>query len=166
MTTTFERNYRDTRTLQVLGFLIAKGFLVGKDIPLRGDVKLDIEDVLWVGAKVEPRVLEVLPAALIHFPKTFMRKAHMPDDLAEVIKAIRAQKTQGPTFRGMRFRTMSKWANRSTADKRTKPLAEIKVNKTFRLLPAALEALKLEARKAGLSETHYLEQLLLRQDSV
>ena len=165
MTTTFERNYQDTRTQRVLGFLMAKGLLVGEDIPLRGDVKLDIEDVLWVGAKVEPRVLEVLPAALIHFPRTFMRKAHIPNDLAEVIEAIRARKTQGPDFRGMRFRTMSKWANRGTTDKRTKPLAEIKVNKTLRLLPAALEALEFGARKAGLSETHYIEQLLLAQAS-
>ncbi len=164
--TAFERNYQDMRTQRVLGFLVAKGLLVGEDIQHRGDVKLDIEDVLWVGAKVEPRVLEVLPAALIHFPRTFMRKAHIPNDLAEVIKAIRARKTQGPDFRGMRFRTMSKWANRGTTDKRTKPLAEIKVNKTFRLLPAAIEALKVEAHKAGLSETHYIEQLLLAQASV
>lgn len=163
MTTTFERNYQDMRTQRVLGFLMAKGLLVGEDIPLCGDVKLDIEDALWVGAKVEPRVLEVLPAALIHFPKTFMRKAHMPKDLSEVIEAIRARKTQGPDFRGMRFRTMRKWANRGTTDRRTKPLAKIKVNKTLRLAPAALEALASGARKAGLSETHYIEQLLVAQ---
>ncbi|MCP4447572.1 MAG: hypothetical protein GY811_19860 [Myxococcales bacterium] len=159
--TRFERNYQDPRTQRVLGFLMAKGLLIGDGIPLRGDVKLSIKDVLWVGAKVEPRVLEVLPAALIHFPRTFMGAAQIPEDLAEVIGAIRAREDQGPDFRGMRFRAMSKWANRATSDKRTKPLNKIKVNKTFRMAPDAIAALIGGAEKAGVSQTQFLEQLLL-----
>ena len=158
--TTFETDLRDPRTQRVLGFFIAKGLLVGLDVPRRGDVKLHIDDVLWVGDHVEPRVLEVLPAAMIHFPRTFIGKAKTPDDLVEVLRAIKAGEKQGPDFRGMRFRAMRKWANRATTDKRTKPLGQIKRNKTLRLSPAALQALETQAEKAGVSQTQYLESLL------
>lgn len=156
----FEKDFRDVRTQRVLGFLLAKGLLVGQDIPLHGDAKLDIDDVLWVGAHVEPRVLEVLPAALIHFPRTFLGKAQIPEGLKEVIKAIRANHARGPDFRGMCYRNMRKWANRPTADGRTKPLSEIRINKTFRLSPDAISALEKRSRRAGLTMTRFLEGLL------
>ncbi len=144
---------------------MAKGLLVGEDVPLHGDAKLDVEDVLWVGAKVEPRVFEVLPAALIHFPRTFIRKAMIPAQLAEVISAIKAGKTSGPDFRGMRYRDMRKWANKATTDGRTKPLSEIRVNKTFRLSPKAVAALERRSKQAGLTKTRFLESLLLATES-
>ena len=161
MTTAFETNFKDPRTQRVLGFFIAKGLLIGDDIPHHGDVKLNLNDVLWVGAHVEPRVLEVLPAAMIHFPRTFIQKAKAPSDLVEVVKAIKTRQEQGPDFRGMQFHTMSKWANRATADKRTKPLAKIKRNKTLRLSPEALLALEEGAKREGISQTQFIENLLI-----
>ena len=161
MPRTFEDNFRDTRTQKVLGFLIAKGLLIGEDVPVNGSVKLDVEDVLWVGANVEPRVLEVFPAALIHFPRTFMRTAQIPAELADVITAIKAGNPRGPDFRGLRYRDMRKWANKSTSDGRTKPLSEIRINKTFRLSPKAVAALEKRSKQAGLPKTRFLEKLLL-----
>ncbi len=158
--TTFETDFRDPRTQRVFGFFIAKGLLVGQDVPRKGDAKLHLQDVLWVGHRVEPRVLEVLPAAMIHFPKTFLGKAQAPDDLVEVIRAIKRGDEQGPEFRGMRFRAMRKWANRATRDGRTKPLSKIKRNKTLRLSPEALHALETGAQQAGVSQTSFLEHLL------
>ncbi len=159
--TTFETYFQDRRTQVTLGFFLAKGFLVGQDLTRNGDVKLRITDVLWVGEHVEPRVLEVLPAAMIHFPRTFLGTVDTPVTLAEVIAAIRNGDVQGPDFRGMRYQDMRKWANRSTTDGRTKPLSEIRVNKTFRLSPAAIAALKMRSSEQGLSMTRFLEELLL-----
>ena len=158
--TTFEKDFRDPRTQRVLGFFMAKGLLVGHDIPHKGHVKLDLEEVFWVGDRVEPRVFEVLPAAMVHFPKTFIGKAQAPEGLTHVIRAIQAGDAEGPDFRGMRFRAMRKWANRATRDKRTKPLSKIKRNKTLRLSPEALAALESKAAKAGISQTQFLEHLL------
>lgn len=157
---TFETDFRNPRTQRVLGFFMAKGLLVGQDVPHQGDAKLYLNDVFWVGNRVEPRVLEVLPAAIIHFPRTFIGKANAPNDLTDVIQAIKAGDEQGPDFRGMRYRAMRKWANRATKDKRTKPLNKIKRNKTLRLSPAALEALETGAARVGVSQTQYLEDLL------
>jgi hypothetical protein len=160
--TTFEKDFNDPRAQRVLGFFMAKGLLVGQEVPRRGDVKLNLDDVLWVADRVEPRVLEVLPAAMIHFPRTFLATAQAPDDLADVIRAIKAGDEQGPDFRGMRFRAMRKWANRATKDKRTKPLSQIKRNKTLRLSPEALHALESGAENAGVSQTQFIERLLIQ----
>jgi len=161
MPRTIEENFRDRRTQHVMGFLLAKGLLVGEGIPLRGEAKLYVEDVLWVGRNVEPRVLEVFPAALIHFPRTFLGTAHIPANLKEVITAIRARDKHGPDFEGMRYRDMKKWADKATADRRTKPLSEIRINKTFRLSPDAIRALEQRSMKAELTMTRFLEKLLL-----
>lgn len=158
--TTFETHFQDARTQRVLGFLLAKGLLVGQDVPRNGEAKLRIKDVLWVGDHVEPRALEVLPAAIIHFPRTFLGTIDMPVALADVIEAIVNGDMRGPDFRGMRYRDMRKWANRGTADGRTKPLSEIRVNKTFRLSPAAIDALKKRSREQGVSMTRFLEDFL------
>ena len=151
----------DPRRNRLLGSVFAKGLLVGEGIAHRGDVKLDVKDVFWVGENVEPRVFEVLPAALIHFPKTFLGKAHIPDTLRQVVDSIVSEKREGLDFRGMRYRDMRKWANRAITDRRTKPLSKIKRNKTLRLSPAALRALEKRAKKAGVSQTQFVEQLLL-----
>ena len=161
MPRTFEDKFRDRRTQHVMGFLLAKGLLVGEDIPLRGEAKLDVEDVLWVGRNVEPRVLEVFPAALIHFPRTFLRTARIPRALKEVVAAIKAGDKRGPDFEGMRYRDMKKWADKATTDRRTKPLSEIRINKTFRLSPDAIRALEQRSMKAELTMTRFLENLLL-----
>src|SRR5580692_7437083 len=78
----------DPRYKKVLGFLTAKGLLFDETIEPRPNVKLDMKDVFWVAEKVEPRVFEVLPAALLHFTKTFFNTEVIPNDLKEIIEAI------------------------------------------------------------------------------
>lgn len=155
-----EEKLKDPRAIRVLGFFVAKGLLIGRKILPKGNVKLNLKDVYWVGNHVEPRVFEVLPAAMLHFPKTFIGGAHAPAELLEVIRAIQLGEKNGPDFMGMRFRDMRKWANHKTKDKRTKPLSQIKRNKTLRLSPKALAALEEKSKKAGVSQTYFLEMLL------
>ena len=47
-----------------MGFLVRKGFLhTNKTIPLNPNDHIDLSDAVWAGRVVEPRILEVLPAA-------------------------------------------------------------------------------------------------------
>ena len=60
----------DPRYLKVMGFLVAKGFLyTNKKIPLNPNEHINLEDAIWAGRFVEPRILEVLPAAYERFKK-------------------------------------------------------------------------------------------------
>jgi hypothetical protein len=60
-----ERNRKDQRYIKVMGFLVAKGFLyTNRPTPLLPNARIDVEDAIWAGQKVEPRILEVLPAGL------------------------------------------------------------------------------------------------------
>ncbi len=56
---------KEPRFLKVMGFLVAKGFLdVNYPVPRLPNQRLLLEDAIWAGKNVEPRILEVLPAAL------------------------------------------------------------------------------------------------------
>jgi len=53
-----------------MGFLVAKGFLyTNKKIPLNPNEHINLKDAIWAGRFVEPRILEVLPAAYERFKK-------------------------------------------------------------------------------------------------
>ena len=95
---------RDSRFLKTMGFLVAKNLLKTnrEDIQPRARVKLAIKDVLWAGNNVEPRILEVLPAALIHFPKTFKGLDQLPKELSSIVEQIRRQQTDGPDYKGLK----------------------------------------------------------------
>ena len=150
----------DRRTQKVLGFLIAKGFLFGTKIKRRPNVKIFFEEALWVGHHVEPRVIEVLPAAILHFPKTFIGYNDMPAELNTIISLIKKHKEEGPDYKGIRFYDMKRWADRLLPDKRTKPSSEIRINKTYRFTLKTLEKMKIRSKTQGLSITQYLERLV------
>ena len=58
----------DPRYLKVMGFLVAKGFLyINKKIHLNPNGHINLKDAIWAGRLVEPRILEVLPAAYERF---------------------------------------------------------------------------------------------------
>jgi len=59
-----EKRRLDPRYLKVMGFLAAKGFLyINKKILLNPNGHINLTDAIWAGRFVEPRILEVLPAA-------------------------------------------------------------------------------------------------------
>ncbi len=151
---------------RVLGFLTAKGFLIAPHITPTGSVKLRLSDVLSVGLNSEPRVIEVLPAAILHFPKSFLGLDEMPDKLRTTLECIRAGMTAGPSLAGIPYKEMLRWANEPLPDKRTKPESERKVTKAFRLKRSTLKQLKLLAAKENVSETDILERLILQHDSI
>lgn len=154
----------DPRATKTLGFLVAKGLLwTNQDLkPYLG--KLKITDVLWTAQNVEPRVYEVLPAAMIHFPKTFIGTVHLPNQIQVIIENIKKNHFN-PTDQWMGFplKKMAKWANQPLKDKRTVRLSEKKKNKTFSFSPMAEKTLKAKAKTANLTQTDFLEQLIFQK---
>ena len=65
----------------------------------------------WVVNNVEPRVLEVLPAALIHYPSAFTNAGKLPEKLKEVIEKILANSEEGPSYGDILYRNMKRWAD-------------------------------------------------------
>ncbi len=147
---------------KVLGFLVAKGFLRAEGVEPRPNAKIFVKDALWVAEHVEPRVLEVLPAAYLHFPRSFVGREDFPDEIARIIKAIRDHRTDLENYRGIRFKDMVRWANHTLPDRRTRPSREIRRNKTLRLKPDVLESLSSIAARTGKTETRIIEDLILR----
>jgi len=154
------RNRHDRRFLDTLAFLTAKG-LLKTNIPVRPlpNKRLRIEDALWAGLNVEPRILEVLPAAIMRLERHFDFDIEKHPTLAPVIRALRAG-THGPDFYGVLFEKAKAWLSFPLPDKRTKPLSERKVTKHFRLSPHAIEKLKEHASQRHMTQTEVLESLL------
>lgn len=153
----------DPRAKNTLGFLVNKGLLWTNQAiePYMG--KINILDAIWTAENVEPRVYEVLPAALIHFPKTFIGMKNLPEELDLITKDIKAGKTpQKEEWNGIKTRNMVKWANNPLKDKRTVKLSEMKKNKTFSFSPHVASKLKKLAKLNKTSETSFLESLILQ----
>lgn len=157
-----ERNRHDPRFLETCGFLVAKGFLkTNMDVPLLPNKRIRLDDALWAGQHVEPRILEVLPAAVLRLEKHFDFDPLRYPDLAETIEHLRQGDKKGPEFRGMPFEKLRQWVNFPLPDKRMKKLAEKKILKTFRLDPRAVARLKEMAKKKGVTETELVEGLIV-----
>jgi hypothetical protein len=73
-----------------MGFLVAKGFLyTNKKIPLNPNGHINLKDAIWAGRFVEPRILEVLPAAYERFIKHFSGDAATIEKLERIIDGIK-----------------------------------------------------------------------------
>lgn len=127
-------NREDPRFKKTIALLKAKG-LLDTNLPIAAatGMKLQFRDALWAGKNVEPRILEVLPAVIMHYRRNFLGADQMPEVLEQVIKAIQANSDTGPAFEGVPFEKMKLWANTKLRDRRTKPVNEQKVAKYLKL---------------------------------
>lgn len=150
----------DRTTRNVLGFLVSKGLLFVDEVEPNATAKLDLQQVLKVGTEIEPRVLEVLPAALLHFPRTFTNWEALPDKVKEVVAQMKSNAATGPDLAGIPYASMKRWADRQLPDKRTTPISERRVMKSLRFKPQTLMLLKERSEAAGVSETEFLERLV------
>lgn len=155
-----EKQRGTARVRRVMTFFVEIGLLDTNWLkPLKANV-LKIEDVLWVAKNIEPRVLEVFPAALIHYPKSFLGLDKLPLELRKIIDNIRLGRAVDGMYKGIEIKKMAFWANFQLPDKRTKPLNEQRVMKTFRFKPTTVLKIKQAAAKKGVSETALLESLV------
>lgn len=157
-----KKNRADRRFLDVMGLLIAKGFLK-TNLPIfpLPNKRLYIEDAIWAGQNVEPRILEVLPAAVLRLGKHFEFNPGRHKELVEILAQLRKRESAGPAFFGIPYSKVRIWTDFPLRDKRVKSIEEKKVVRTFRMNPLALTRLRQIAKEKGTSETSVIEQLIL-----
>lgn len=155
------KNRKDRRYLQTMALLTRKGLLKANESFNLYRPRIDVNDALWAGVHVEPRILEVLPAALLHFPKAFTGIKNLPEELDLILGLIKKNVEKGPTYHGIEFKKMKFWANTPLQDSRTKPTNEKRKTRTFRLRPDILKKLeKLVLSGKYSSQTQALEAAL------
>jgi len=153
---------RDPRYLETMGFLVAKGFLrTNQALPLLPNKRIAISDAVWAGMKVEPRILEVLPAAVLRLPRHFDLEAHAHGNLFHTVERLRRREECGPPLWGMPYEKIKVWVHLRLSDGRVKDMACKKVAKTFRLKPEAIEKLRRLSIEWGCTETEAVERSLI-----
>ncbi len=156
------RKRQDPRFKTTMGFLVAKGFLqTNYQVPSLPNIRLKVDDAIWAGVNVEPRILEVLPAAILRLEKHFDLDPVRHRDLATTVHDLREQKDVGQDFLGAPFEKLKRWANLKLKDKRTKKPTDKKVVKTFRLNPAVVDKIRQLATKEKITETAVIERVIL-----
>ncbi|MBX7137389.1 MAG: hypothetical protein K1X83_05345 [Oligoflexia bacterium] len=155
-----EKRSKDPRATRVLGFLKAKGLLLVDWIPARPSIKFNVVDALWVGENVEPRVLELLPAVVIHFPKTAINVNKLPKQLTEIVDQLKLQAPTGPSYQGFTYEMFKMWTEFKPKDKRVVPLSEKKVMRSFRLKRSVASKLTELAKREHLSEGEIIERFI------
>ena len=157
------KNRQDPRFLNIMGFLVAKGFLrTNLKVQLLPNKRLKIDDAIWAGQNVEPRILEVLPAAVLRLEKHFDLDEVLHEKLVRVIKQLRRHDKSGEDFFGMPYKKIKLWVDFPLPDRRVKTISCKKIVKSFRLSPAAVLQLKKSSKEKKCSETEILETLLLK----
>ena len=148
-----ERARRDPRFLRVMGrFKAARLLSTNYDVPDHRE-PITIEDALWAG-EFEPRILEILPAAMIKKPSLFVLPPKLPRDLSDAIRQLRRSETPG-TFRGIPGPDVAKWLPR--VGHRGKTPSRLK---SFRFTEEDRKLLEDLARDRGRSETDTIRHAL------
>lgn len=157
-----KRQRKDPRFQKTMGFLVAKGFLyTNEDIVLQPNAHIKIADAVWAGKNVEPRILEVLPAAVIRLGKHFDGDTTEDIELKQAIKNL-LDNNKG-TFYRIDLEKIKPWLNLKLKDGRTKKNDEKKVMKSFRLKPSTIHALVRIKKQIGKSESEIIEMLVANE---
>lgn len=158
------RKRQDMRYKRAMAFLIKKGFLkANENFESFYFAKLDVQDLIWAGKNVEPRILEVLPAVVARLPKAvrFMNLNRDETNLKNTVQDLLQNKEEGRNFLNMPYRKIKVWMNLRLNDNRTKPADQKKIMKTFRFAPETLRRLQqLKKLKGFKSETDLIEALI------
>jgi hypothetical protein len=105
-------------------------------------------------------VLAVLPAALIHFPRAFLDRETLPQQIKIIIQAIADDLDDGPDLFHVSYGELKRWANSKLKDKRTKPAKERKTRKTYRFSPDVVAKVEKVSTQKKVTETALLEKLV------
>lgn len=148
------------RFQNIAHFFDQKGLLKFADKPkVIRKQKIAVIDILWA-MKYEPRILEVFPAAYIHFKSKFIGVDKIPSNLNKIIEMISKGEANGEDYKGIRYEDMKRWANISLKDTRTKPINEQKKLVSFKFEQSTLDKLMNLSLAKGISKTQVLEQLI------
>lgn len=136
---------RDPRYREVVGAFVHARLITTNLVvdPRKGPVALS--DVLWAG-KLEPRLLELLPAVMIKKP-AMVEYSRVPPDLNRVLDQLRHNETP-PDFRGIPGKKLQEWIPR--IGHKGKLPTQLKA---FRLRKEDVDLLEELAAERGLTET-------------
>ncbi|MBI4402554.1 MAG: hypothetical protein HY537_00240 [Deltaproteobacteria bacterium] len=156
-----ERKRKDPRYLRTMGFLVSKGFLkTNQAIILMPNARLHIKDTMWAGINVEPRILEVLPAVVLRFPRHFDFAREQNKKLAEIIACLKRGSENGPSFHEIPYEKLKVWTDLKLRDGRVKGMSEKKITRTFRLRPSTVQVISKLSKQHHLSQAEVLERLV------
>lgn len=160
-----DKRRTDIRYLRAMAFFVKKGFLrANADFTKYYLPKVRVQDAIWAGQMVEPRILEVLPAAVARLPRAFIFEGQKNNELREVAEALANKQEIGKDFFNIPYRKIRTWMFLQLKDQRTKTEQNKKMMKTFRFIPAVVEKLSQLKEATGNSETEIIEQLVLGAD--
>jgi hypothetical protein len=147
------RHREDPRYRRVLGRLVAADLLTSNEEVEPHRSPIDVQDVLWVG-KIEPRVLELLPALIVKRPALFQSLEGLPNDLASAVAALRRNRSPEP-FRGIDGDALKRWV--PLLGHRNKLPSQLR---SFRLKADDVELLERLSAQRGISQTAVVRQAL------
>ena len=163
-----QQNREDVRYKRAMAFLTKKGFL--KTNMIFADyyfARLRVKDFIWAGKNVEPRILEVLPAAVARLPRAFIMDTGMETlALQKTVQDLNLKKEIGHDFLNMPYNKVKVWMDIPLNDKRTKIFSEKKKLVTFRLSHEVISKIKVLASNARLSEADLIESLVHLKRSI
>jgi len=153
---------KDIRYKKAIAFLVRKGFLkTNLAFENYYNSKIKVTDLIWAGQKVEPRILEVLPAAAARLPKSFIfDETKYKRNLQKVVLDLQDNKKTGTDFLKIPYAKLKVWMNLPLNDGRTKVTDQKKIMRTFRLNPETIYKMKLLKKKNGTSEADIIERLV------
>jgi len=144
---------KDPRYLRVIGRYVAAGLLEANHPVIEHAEPITVDDVLYVG-RLEPRVLELLPAAMIKTPRMFTIPKTLPADLKAVVNSLRQSK-EPADFRGIKGAKLLSWLSR--IGRKNKLPSRLK---SFRLQADEQRLLERISQKLELSETDVVRKAL------
>ena len=139
---------------------VKSGMNINKKILLNPNGHINLTDAIWAGRFVEPRILEVLPAAYERFKRHFSGDAETVEKLEQIIDRVKQKNDHKIEFYGISIKKIRPWFFIRIRDRRSKSLDERKVSKTFRFKPETVAILKNLKDQTGQSETAILENLI------
>jgi len=147
------RARRDPRYQRVLGRLLAASVLdTTEDIePHR--IPITIEDALWAG-RLEPRILELLPALIIKRPSLFVTIEHLPEDLRDAVAAV-GRNREPDDFRGVPGADLLRWL--PLVGRKNRVSSQLR---SYRMYTQDLDLLDRLSRTLGISQTAVMRRAL------
>lgn len=138
----------DLRSRKVIGKFISEGWLIFPDIePYAG--KINLQETIWVGIHVEPRILELLPAAYLKKKAIFKGKAS--GELEKVLQEIKEGQARSD-FYGIEAKKYSQWINFLSKRKTTHKIFRFDQGELLKIANVSeiLECTETEVIKRGL----------------
>jgi len=152
---------KDRRYLDTMSLLVSKGLLrTNMKILPRPNSRISLDDAVWAGINVEPRILEVLPAAVLRLGRHFVFLPERHAGLLEVVACLRLGAVTGPDFMGISYKKLRIWADFPLKDGRVKTVSEKKIMRAYRLRPEIFRKLENMAKQRGCTETEVIENVI------